>query len=149
MVTSMWKATGKMVLALNCIFLQARMTPPSPARSLDEADYKGNGERILIVDDLDDQREIVSNILSTLGYSVSAASSGEDAISYLSRNTADLVILDMLMPPGMDGLETFENNIENQARAESDHRQWICRNGSCEESAGHRRRSLHQKTLQH
>ena len=85
---------------------------PSLPRSLDEVDYKGNGERILIVDDLDDQREIVSNILSTLGYSVSAVSSGEDAIHHLSKNTADLVVLDMLMPPGMDGLETYEEILK-------------------------------------
>ena len=84
----------------------------SAIRRPDEIDFKGNGERILIVDDLDDQREIASNILSTLGYRVSAALSGEDAISYLRGDTADLVILDMLMPPGMDGLETFEEILK-------------------------------------
>jgi len=83
-----------------------------PAQVADDPDYKGNGERVLIVDDLEDQREIASNILSTLGYTVSAVPSGEDAIDYLSKNTADLVILDMLMPPGMDGLETFEEILK-------------------------------------
>jgi len=84
----------------------------TPTRIDDDRDYKGNGERVLIVDDLEEQREIASNILSSLGYTVSAVSSGEDAISYLSKHTADLVILDMLMPPGMDGLETFEKILK-------------------------------------
>lgn len=84
----------------------------APTRIDDDRDYKGSGEHVLIVDDLDDQREIASNILSALGYTVSAVSSGEDAISYLRKNAVDLVILDMLMPPGMDGLEAYENILK-------------------------------------
>lgn len=102
------ESDGKKGSRFQLYFPVSQDDAPLPDRSADEADYKGNGERILIVDDLDDQREIASNILFTLGYSVSAVSSGEDAISYLRKNTADLVILDMLMPPGMDGLETFK-----------------------------------------
>jgi DNA topoisomerase VI subunit B len=42
--------------------------------------YMGNGERILVVDDVQEQREIASVLLSKLGYYVHAASSGEDAV---------------------------------------------------------------------
>jgi PAS domain S-box-containing protein len=70
--------------------------------------YKGNGDSVLIVDDIEEQRVIASKILSELGYRVSTVSSGEDAISFLRENKMDLVILDMLMPPGIDGLDTYQ-----------------------------------------
>jgi CheY-like chemotaxis protein len=71
------------------------------------AAYRGNGEHILIVDDVGEQREIASAILAQLGYRVAAAANGEEAITYLSRRQVDLVLLDMIMP-GMDGLETYK-----------------------------------------
>jgi two-component system, cell cycle sensor histidine kinase and response regulator CckA len=47
-----------------------------------------------------------------LGYSVQALGSGEEAIEYLNRASADLLILDMLMEPGMDGLDTYKRIAE-------------------------------------
>ncbi|WP_319523252.1 ATP-binding protein [uncultured Desulfosarcina sp.] len=73
---------------------------------------KGNGERILVVDDMEEQRRICSLLLSRLGYSVNTVSSGEDAVSYLAGQAVDLIVLDMIMTPGMDGLETYEKIIE-------------------------------------
>ncbi len=72
------------------------------------ADIKGKGQSILVVDDMAEQREIASNLLQALSYVVETVSSGEDAITYLTTNKADLVILDMIMDPGMDGLETYK-----------------------------------------
>jgi PAS domain S-box-containing protein len=69
---------------------------------------KGRGEKILIVDDVREQREILGRILSQLGYDHTAAASGEKAVEYLATHTADLVILDMIMDPGIDGLETYQ-----------------------------------------
>ena len=80
----------------------------APTTAIDLAQYRGNGERILIVDDVPEQREIASKILSQIGYRVDTVKSGEDAIEHLRQHPADLVVLDMLMPPGMDGLQTFE-----------------------------------------
>ncbi|MBI5592319.1 MAG: response regulator [Deltaproteobacteria bacterium] len=74
-------------------------------------DYRGNGESILVIDDIPEQREIAFGILTRLGYSVSLAPSGEDAVSYLQTHFADLIILDMIMEPGMDGLKTFHEII--------------------------------------
>lgn len=71
-------------------------------------DAKGNGEKILVVDDVARQREIASAILSQLEYDVSTVGSGEEAVQYLTENRADLVVLDMIMDPGIDGLETYE-----------------------------------------
>ena len=75
-------------------------------------DYKGNGETILVVDDVESQREISSKMLDTLGYKAKAVSSGEEAVEYLKQNTVDLLLLDMIMDPGINGLETYERVIE-------------------------------------
>ena len=75
-------------------------------------DYMGKENSILIVDDIKEQREIASGMLNQLGYLVTSVSSGEDAIKYLQSNSADLVILDMIMDPGIDGLETYRHILE-------------------------------------
>jgi PAS domain S-box-containing protein len=77
--------------------------------SLDE--YRGHGESILVVDDLESQREIATTMLTILGYVVTTVSNGEEAVSYLQAHTADLMLLDMIMRPGIDGLETFKRVI--------------------------------------
>ncbi len=67
----------------------------------------GNKEKILIVDDVAGQRQIAKILLERLGYEALAVASGEAAIQYLESNQADLLLLDMIMDPGIDGLETF------------------------------------------
>jgi len=74
-------------------------------------DYTGKGESILVVDDIKEQREIAFTILSELGYSVTVISSGEEAVDYLKDNPVDLLLLDMLMDPGIDGYETYKRII--------------------------------------
>ena len=75
-------------------------------------DYMGKGESILVVDDVEEQRVIATKILRKLGYCVTTVSSGEEAVDYLKDNSADLLILDMIMDPGIDGLETYKRIIE-------------------------------------
>ena len=70
--------------------------------------YMGKGEKILVVDDVKEQREVASSMLARLGYRVEAVSCGEEAIAYLRSNKADLIVLDMIMDPGIDGLETYQ-----------------------------------------
>jgi CheY-like chemotaxis protein len=74
--------------------------------------YLGNGESILIVDDVEKQREIASMILSQLNYSVNTVASGEAAVEYIKNNKADLLVLDMIMDPGIDGLETYKEILK-------------------------------------
>ena len=76
--------------------------------SLSVNNYTGKGESILIVDDVGEQREIASEILNKLGYSAVSKSSGERAVDYLRNNSVDLILLDMIMDPGIDGLETYK-----------------------------------------
>jgi PAS domain S-box-containing protein len=74
--------------------------------------YKGKGETILVVDDVELQREIASDLLKELGYVVTTAATGEEAVSHLKEHPVDLVVLDMIMPNGMDGLETYKAIIK-------------------------------------
>ena len=75
-------------------------------------DYTGKKETVLIIDDIKEQREIAVSMLRRLNYSVTAVSSGEAAIVYMKTNTADLLVLDMIMDPGIDGLETFRRILK-------------------------------------
>ncbi|KAB2891750.1 MAG: response regulator [Desulfobulbaceae bacterium] len=77
---------------------------------VDSAELRGEGS-ILVVDDEEIQRDIASTILTVLGYSVETAASGEEAVEFLRRRKFDLVILDMIMPPGMNGRQTYEMMI--------------------------------------
>ncbi len=85
---------------------------PPVMETAEPISQKGNGEKILVVDDIDYQREIASAILKRLNYTVTSVASGEDAIDYLLTNSADLIILDMIMATGMDGLETYKAIIK-------------------------------------
>ena len=74
--------------------------------------YSGNGESILVIDDVEEQRNIASGMLEELGYSIVSVSSGEKAVEYLKTDKADLLLLDMIMEPGMDGLDTYKKILE-------------------------------------
>jgi len=87
---------------------ELRMNPGKTMENL-----RGNGETILIVDDVSQQRDIASEILTYLGYAPTAVSSGEQAVAYMYDHDSDLLILDMIMEPGMDGLETYRRILEH------------------------------------
>ncbi|MDZ7599587.1 MAG: response regulator [Desulfobacterales bacterium] len=74
-------------------------------------DYTGT-ERLLVVDDIQEQRDIAVRMLGKLGYQVASASGGEEAVAYLKGHTIDLMVLDMVMPPGIDGLEAYRRILE-------------------------------------
>jgi PAS domain S-box-containing protein len=73
--------------------------------------YQGKGETILVVDDVEHQREITCKLLQRLGYKATAISSGEKAVEFLKHGSVDLVLLDMILEPGMNGRETYEKII--------------------------------------
>ena len=75
-------------------------------------DYLGHGEKILVVDDEEGQREIACNMLTKLGYKPEAVSSGEEAVQYVKESSVDLIVLDMIMPKGMNGRETYQEIIK-------------------------------------
>lgn len=71
------------------------------------ASLKGDGERILVVDDVAEQREVATEMFTRLGYFATSVADGEAAVAYLKDRKVDLVVLDMIMEPGIDGLETY------------------------------------------
>ena len=75
-------------------------------------DFMGSGESILVIDDVKEQRYVAKGMLQKLGYTVTTAASGEEAIGYLKTNSADLLVLDMIMDPGIDGLETYKRILK-------------------------------------
>ena len=68
---------------------------------------QGAGQRVLVVDDLEDQRIIATRMLTKLGYCAASVSGGEEALAYIRKRPVDLLVLDMIMGPRMDGLETY------------------------------------------
>lgn len=79
---------------------------------LPEIAKQGNGEMMLLVDDDSEQRLLGNSILTALGYTTAEVSSGEKAIDFLKDNAVDLVFLDMIMEPGLDGLDTYKRILE-------------------------------------
>ncbi len=75
--------------------------------------YNGNGQKILVVDDQQSQREIAKRLLTRLGYKTITVKSGEEAIEVIKTTSVDLVILDMLMDPGMNGCETYKQILKH------------------------------------
>ena len=71
-------------------------------------------EKVLVIDDIFEQRDIASKMLQKLGYHVDTVESGEAAVDYLARESVDLLILDMIMSPGIDGCETYRRIIETR-----------------------------------
>ncbi len=89
--------------------------PVAEISSTDEekpiVDIRGS-EKILVVDDVEEQRELAATILSSLGYNVEVAEDGRKAVKYLKDNSADVVVLDMIMKDDFDGLDTYREIIK-------------------------------------
>ena len=85
-----------------------REAPPPALTSLQGT------EKVLVIDDIHEQRDIAAKMLQKLGYHVDTVESGEAAVDYLARESADLLILDMIMSPGIDGCETYRRIIETR-----------------------------------
>jgi two-component system phosphate regulon response regulator PhoB len=62
---------------------------------------------VLVVDDNQDVRELIVHFLDSEGFHVFSADSGEKALSILTANLIDLVLLDVMMP-GMSGLDLLK-----------------------------------------
>lgn len=62
--------------------------------------------RLLVVDDNETNRDLISRQLARFGYTVATATDGEEALERLRQEAFDLVLLDVIMPR-MDGVETL------------------------------------------
>ena len=82
----------------------------------DAAEHKANpNPRLLIVDDISDNRTILTRRFQRRGFEVVEADSGYVAIELIGRESFDLVLLDVMMP-GIDGIETLKR-IRSQKSA--------------------------------
>jgi len=106
------ETTEKKGTTFRLYFPATREALPEDNSLLSPEAYTGKGESILVVDDVKEQREIAATLLAELGYSVHTVSSGEEALAYLTDHQADLLVLDMIMDPGMDGLDTYRKVLE-------------------------------------
>jgi len=95
------------------VFPLSRLSVKSSPQSFDIQKLMGNGQKILIVDDELHLRDIAQKLLESLNYSCVAVGSGEEAITYLKDDHVDLVLLDMLMEPGINGRQTYEEIIRS------------------------------------
>ena len=93
-------------------FPVTREVPAAIPAAIPLAEYFGREESVLVVDDIREQRELAANMLGRLNYKVETAVSGEAAVEYLKGHSVDLVVLDMIMDPGMDGLDTYRKIVE-------------------------------------
>ncbi|MGW8322040.1 MAG: response regulator [Thermodesulfobacteriota bacterium] len=84
----------------------APVESPGREKAPPQGSLEGSGT-VMIVDDEAQLRALASQMLSQLGYRAVAVSSGEEAVAHLRREDVDLVLLDMVMPAGMGGYETF------------------------------------------
>ena len=94
-------------------FPVTRETVAAVDERIDIGTYMGMGEKVLVIDDVEEQRAIATALLSRLNYEVHAVESGEAAIDFLHNEKADILVLDMIMDPGIDGLETYTRIIES------------------------------------
>ena len=71
------------------------------------------GQKVLVVDDEFEIRDVLSRFLTEEGYEIILASNGEEALELVERENPQVVLLDMLMP-GIDGIETCKRLKENE-----------------------------------
>ncbi len=71
-----------------------------------------NGQTILIVDDQPNNLKVLSDTLSAANLQVAVALDGESALEQIQHFRPDLILLDVMMPPGIDGFETCKRILE-------------------------------------
>jgi signal transduction histidine kinase len=82
---------------------QARLEPPVPDVT-GRVDRDPAARRILIVDDLAENRDLLQECLQGHGYQTLSASNGQEALEAVAAGAPDLILLDILMPK-LDGYE--------------------------------------------
>lgn len=74
--------------------------------------------RILVVDDVSKNIQIIANTLGSEDYSIAFATNGADALKHAFNNSFDLILLDVSMP-GMNGFEVSEKLKEHENSKET------------------------------
>jgi len=90
------------------LFPTTRKNLPEDSQELSIESLCGTRETIMVVDDEKLLLDLAGTMLTKLNYQVVTMGSGEEAISYALHHDFDLIILDMIMDPGINGRETYE-----------------------------------------
>ncbi len=92
---------------LRMLLPRAHVAPAAGEREERQAaEHRGRGETILVVEDDHGVREMVVELISSLGYETVEASDGESALGILrSTPGIDLLFTDVVLPCGMSGVE--------------------------------------------
>lgn len=85
--------------------------PVLPEDAIKIETLQGRGS-VLVVDDEQQQREIATKMLTILGYTVKSVASGEEAVIFCRHNSVDILLLDMIMAPGLNGAQTYQQVVE-------------------------------------
>ncbi|MDZ4164194.1 MAG: response regulator [Smithellaceae bacterium] len=96
-------------------FPATRQEAPEKEKPFSPEDCVGS-EKVLVIDDIPQQREIAAVMLGKMGYNVLTVPGGEAAIEYLRQEKVDILVLDMIMDPGIDGCETYRRILNLHPR---------------------------------
>lgn len=94
------------------LYFPTSAEPPAAKKAPEPLDRFKGDEKILLIDDVEEQRTVGHKILTRLGYNVVTVPSGEAALEYIKDNSADLAIIDMIMEEGIGGLETYRRILD-------------------------------------
>ncbi|GAB4354808.1 MAG: hypothetical protein Fur0042_23910 [Cyanophyceae cyanobacterium] len=83
-----------------------------------DVDHTTNTPTVLVVDDTPTNIQVLFSLLDEVGYRVAIAKSGETALQRIEYHRPDLILLDVMMPGGMDGFETCKRLKANEATRE-------------------------------
>lgn len=81
--------------------------------------FRMKGTRALITDDNEVNNYVVSQMLKHFNIKVDTARNGEEAVELFKKNEYDMILMDYLMPPGIDGIETVKRIRSLGSRGEN------------------------------
>jgi CheY-like chemotaxis protein len=84
---------------------KATQTPDAEMENVQSQSIPMGSERILVVEDNDDLLDLISTMLSQWGYRVRSARNGTEALRMLEAEEFDLLLSDIVMPNGFNGIE--------------------------------------------
>src|SRR5437868_1801383 len=78
------------------------------------------GRRVILVDDDDDVREVTAQFIRERGFEVIEASTAYEGLAAMAQSPPDVLVTDIVMPGGMNGLDLADLNDRHQTRHHSD-----------------------------
>ena len=94
-----------------------RALAPQTAGARHIEGYRGARRRILVVDDKQQNRQVLTDMLAPLGFAIETAVNGQDAVSAVLADPPDMVLMDLVMPV-MTGFEAIRQIRQNEALRE-------------------------------